>query len=49
LNQSKAIKEEKFSESEILEAPEEKDQGGKVADICRKWGISIVGAGLFSC
>jgi putative transposase len=30
----------KFSESQILAALQEQDQGVKVADICRKYGIS---------
>ena len=30
----------KFSESQILAVLQEQDQGGKVADICRKHGIS---------
>ena len=30
----------KFSESQILTVLQEQDQGGKVADICRKHGIS---------
>lgn len=36
----KPMKRIKFSESQILAALQEQDQGVKVADICRKHGIS---------
>lgn len=34
------MKKIKFSEAKILEVLQEQDQGNKVADICRKHGIS---------
>jgi hypothetical protein len=47
LNQSKNHQKRKIQRAQILEAIEEKDQGGKAADICRKWGISILGLDFF--
>lgn len=34
------MKKTKFSEAKVLEVLQEQDQGAKVADICRKHGIS---------